>query len=123
MKGSRGLGGAGEQLAAEHLLGLGYELLESNWHCRAGEIDLVMCDGEELVFVEVRTRRGDELGSPEESVNERKQERLRALALEWLAQHPAEREREAWRIDVVGVHLSRTGRVEHINHIPYAVGE
>lgn len=121
MKGRRGLGDTGEQIAAEHLRSLGYELLESNWHCRAGEIDLVMREGEELVFVEVRTRRGEDLGSPEESVTARKQARLRTLALEWLEQHPAEAERAEWRIDVVGVHLSPTGRLEQVNHIPYAV--
>jgi putative endonuclease len=122
-RGSRGLGDAGEKLALNRLLELGYELLEANWRRRAGELDLVMREGETVVFVEVRTRRGEGLGTPEESVTRAKQQRLVSLATLWLAEtYPDERDLPEWRIDVVGVHLSASGRLLEINHLPGAVG-
>ncbi|MDP9379767.1 MAG: YraN family protein [Chloroflexota bacterium] len=122
MRGTRGLGDAGEKLALRRLLELGYELLETNWRCRNGEIDLVMRDGETLVFVEVRTRRGEGLGTPEESVTLAKQQRLVSLATQWLAERYPEEEPPDWRIDVVGVHLSTSGKLLEINHLPGAIG-
>ena len=122
MKGTRGLGSAGEKLALEHLRGLGYEPLDMNWRCRAGEIDLVMRDAATLIFVEVRTRRGERLGTPEASVTPAKQERLGRLALLWLDEHYPDTEPPDCRIDVVGVHLSPTGLLLGINHVPDAVG-
>ena len=122
MKGTRGLGSTGERLALAHLRDQGYELLEANWRCSLGEIDLVMRDGPTLVFVEVRTRRGEELGSPEESVTPAKQERLASLAAQWLGDRYPEEEPPDWRIDVVGVHLSSAGKLAGINHLPGAVG-
>ncbi len=121
MRGSRGLGEAGERLACDFLLEKGYELLETNWRCSAGELDLVMRQAGTLVFVEVKTRRGDALGTPEEAVTPAKQARLGALALGWLAAHYGEGETPEWRIDVVGVHLSPSGKLSRINHVPDAV--
>lgn len=120
--GPGGLGGAGERLALARLRENGYELVEANWRCRLGEIDLVMHDGPTVVFVEVRTRRGVGHGTPEESVTRRKQHRLVALAEAWLAQHCDEKDLPDWRIDVVGVHLSASGKVLGLNHIPDAIG-
>ncbi len=122
MKGTRGLGSTGERLALEHLLSTGYELVERNWRSSLGEIDLIMRDGPTAVFVEVRTRRGEGLGSPEESVTQMKQARLVALAEQWLAEHYPDQEPPEWWIDVVGVHLSASGKLTEINHIPSAVG-
>ena len=68
----RRLGQRGEQLAAERLAAMGYEIVERNYRCKAGEIDLVARQGGGWVFVEVRTRRGDRFGTPEESVTARK---------------------------------------------------
>lgn len=117
-----GLGGAGERLALARLQSLGYELVETNWRCRWGELDLVMRDGPTVVFVEVRTRRGEAHGTPEESVTGRKQERLVRLAEAWLSEHCAEQELPDWRIDVVGVHLSPRGKLLAVNHVQHAVG-
>lgn len=122
MKGKRGLGDAGERLALGRLRALGYALVEANWRCRAGELDLVMRDGPTLVFVEVRTRRGEERGTPEESVTPVKQARLAALAERYLQDRYADAEPPDYRIDVVGVHLSASGTLLEINHLPNAVG-
>lgn len=122
VKGSRGLGATGEKLALAHLLALRYEIVETNWRCAGGEIDLVMKHGAALVFIEVRTRRGDALGTPEESVTRAKQQRLTRLAGQWLADHYPTTEPPDWRIDVVGVHLSPSGKLLEINHVPDAVG-
>ncbi|MEJ7652506.1 MAG: YraN family protein [Chloroflexia bacterium] len=64
----------------DYLRQKGYELLETNWRCPGGELDLILTHGEAVVFVEVRTRRGERAGSPEESVTRAKQDRLRSLA-------------------------------------------
>ena len=80
----KNLGDFGEQAAATHLIKRGYTLLLRKWRCPAGEIDLLMRDGSTLVFVEVRTRRGDRLGTAEESVGRAKQAKLIALAYAYL---------------------------------------
>jgi putative endonuclease len=116
----RGLGMFGEDLAARHLAAAGYELLARNWRCSLGEIDLVALDGRTatLVVVEVRTRRGDALGSPEESLTPRKQARLIALAEAYVE---ANSWPGTWRIDVVAVELDRSGRLRRVDHYENAV--
>jgi len=119
--GRRRLGAFGERLAAAHLAAKGYRILARNHRCREGEIDIVAQDGETLVFVEVRTRRGDALGGPAESVTARKEARLVAAATAYvqaLPQLPA-----GQRIDVVAVQLSPGGRLLAIDHIQGAVAE
>ncbi len=73
-----------EQLAARHLAGQGLREVCRNYHCRGGEIDLVMRDGEQLVFVEVRYRSRSRFGGAAESVNARKQQRLTLAARHYL---------------------------------------
>ena len=81
------LGRYGEQLAADHLAGLGMQVLARNWRCREGELDLVVRDVDgTLVFVEVKTRSGTGYGEPSEAVGRRKAARLRVLATRWLAE-------------------------------------
>lgn len=114
----QGLGRRGEDLAARNLSGKGYELVARNWRCPYGELDLVCRDGETLAFVEVRTRRGRTLGTPEESITARKQERLALLAeayvqaTDWLGD---------WRIDVVAVEMDGRGRLIRLDHYENAV--
>ncbi len=79
------LGDAGEQAAAEHLLASGYRIVARNHRCRLGEVDLVAEKGDLLVFVEVRTRRSAVFGSPEETVDARKQARVVRAARDFLA--------------------------------------
>lgn len=115
------LGAFGEAAAAAHLTRQGYTIREHNWRCSAGELDLVVQQGEQVVFVEVRARRGSAYGTPEESVTPAKQHRLVALAYAYLEAHnlPAESD---WRIDVIALEIDRAGRVARLNHIVNAVG-
>jgi putative endonuclease len=95
------LGAWGEELAAQWYLDRGYLILDRNWRCPAGELDLVLSRGPLLVFCEVKTRRSAAYGSPFEAVTPIKQQRLRRLALWWLREHP--RPGTTVRFDVAGV--------------------
>lgn len=112
---ARAVGDRGEDLACAHLEGLGWQVLERNWRCREGEIDVVARDaGGELVFCEVKTRRSTRLGHPLEAVGPAKARRLRVLAWAWLAAHDERPGR--FRIDLVGV-LSPPGREPLVEHL------
>ena len=108
------VGAHGERLAEQHLAARGMVVLARNWRCAEGEIDLILRDGADVVFCEVKTRRGTRFGTPAEAIGPDKVRRLRALAARWLAQSSV-RPREV-RFDVVAV--VREGRgpfeVEHV---------
>ena len=108
------LGAYGEALAARHLVKAGMVLLDRNWRCPAGEIDLVLRDGQTLVFCEVKTRSSTAYGSPLESVSEQKASRLRRLAALWIQAHGV-RVRDV-RIDLVGV-LQSPGAPAVVDHV------
>ncbi len=117
----RALGQLGEELAAEHVRRLGYVILERNYRCPYGEMDIVARDGQRMAFIEVRTRRNTRLGTPEESVTPRKQARLATVARSYLQ---AEGYTDLdWGIDVVAVELDRHGGVRRIELIRNAVAE
>jgi len=84
MRSTDELGRYGEDLAAQHLTAAGLEVLDRNWRCREGELDIVARDGAELVFVEVKTRSGVGFGEPSEAVGPVKARRIRQLACRWL---------------------------------------
>lgn len=109
------LGAYGEALAAQHLVERGMVVLDRNWKCLAGEIDLVLRDGRTVVFCEVKTRSSDAFGSALEGVDPRKAARLRRLGARWLEAHGL-RPRDV-RIDLVGVLHAPPGRIE-IEHVP-----
>ncbi|QUR66930.1 YraN family protein [Mycobacterium spongiae] len=101
------LGTMGEGLAVEHLEGMGLRILNRNWRCRYGEIDVIACDASTrtVVFVEVKTRTGDGFGGLAHAVTERKVRTLRRLAALWLSDQD-----QSWaavRIDVIGVRVGR----------------
>ncbi|MCW2866384.1 MAG: hypothetical protein JWR20_572 [Marmoricola sp.] len=102
------LGAYGERVAARRLVEDGMEVLERNWRCDLGEIDLVLRDGDVLVVCEVKTRSSSAYGHPLEAVDRRKCARLRRLAARWLAEH--EVHVSGVRIDLVGVLLEGRGR-------------
>src|SRR5262245_7418065 len=95
------LGRYGERVAARHLTERGMVLLDRNWRCDAGEIDLVLRDGDVLVVCEVKTRSSDTCGTPHEAVDPAKLERLKRLGLRWAEAHEV-RPGET-RIDLVAV--------------------
>lgn len=101
------IGRLGEQLAAAHLLRNGWHILDRNWRCRAGEIDILATERDQLVVCEVKTRMSDRAGAPVESVTPRKARRLRGLAAEWLTQRGGGH--EPVRVDVIGVTLATDG--------------
>jgi putative endonuclease len=108
------LGAYGEQVAERHLVDAGLTILERNWRCDVGEIDIVAREGDVLVVCEVKTRSGTSYGTPLEGVTPLKAARLRRLAGRWLAAH-AVRPAEV-RIDIVGVLRPLRGPavVEHV---------
>jgi putative endonuclease len=110
----RELGAYGEQLAARYLQDRGLEVLDRNWRCAHGEVDLVARDGDCLVFCEVKTRRTDRFGAPVEAVTWHKAARLRRLAAAWLQEHEVRGGRV--RIDVIGVVRPQVGpaRLRHV---------
>jgi putative endonuclease len=118
--GRRDLGAFGERVAAAHLEAKGYRIRARNFRCREGEIDIVAEDGDCLVFVEVRTRRGDAFGTPAESVTVAKERRLLTVARAYLQEHPDAPPDQ--RIDVVAVELSR-GRLMAVQHIEGAIAD
>lgn len=111
------IGEYGEGLACEYLLGLGYEVLERNWRCDQGELDIVARDGSCLVFCEVKTRRSTAFGSPVEAVTPVKAARLRRLAVSWLREH--EEHADEVRVDVVGVLCPprEPSQIEHLQGV------
>jgi putative endonuclease len=110
------IGALGEQLAADHLAGLGLRIVARNWRCRYGELDLVAVDvsTDSVIFVEVKTRTGDGFGGLEQAVTPQKVRRLRRLAGIWLAGQD-----QRWaqvRIDVIGVRIGRQ-RTPELTHL------
>ena len=101
-------------MAARHLTRRGLVLLDRNWRCEAGEIDLVLRDGQVLVICEVKTRTSTDYGDPLEAVDRRKVDRLRRLAARWLRVHDCHP--EDIRIDMVGV-LVPPGRPVELEHV------
>lgn len=111
------LGAYGEQLAARYLVDRGLVLLERNWRCPAGELDLVLREGGILVFCEVKTRRGRRFGHPLEAVDAAKVDRLHRLAAAWQEEHGVHPEHV--RLDVVGLLVGSDGRarIEHVRGV------
>jgi len=110
------LGIRGEDLAASALLDAGMIVLDRNWRCSQGEIDIVATDGVETVFVEVKTRSGTAFGHPLEAITAKKLARLRRLAAAWCEAHPGH---HRIRIDAIAVIAPSTGTptIEHLRRV------
>ena len=102
------LGSRGEAIAATYLTDAGLRVLDRNWRCRDGELDIVARDGAAIVFCEVKTRRATGFGHPVETVTPVKQRRLRVLAQRWLSAH--DEHAPDLRFDVVGILVPASGR-------------
>ena len=103
------LGRQGEELAVRELIHRGYEIVARNWRCQVGEVDVVARRDEVWAFFEVRTRRGEEFGTPEESLTEAKQQRMVDVALTYLGEHDLND--VDWRVGLVAVEMERAGRL------------
>jgi putative endonuclease len=117
----QGLGRTGERLAAEALLSKGYSILERNFRCRHGEIDLVAEDEQDIIFVEVKARRGISFGLPEDALTMRKRRKLMEVASYYLDLHTCSD--RSWRIDVVAVQFSSSGKLEEVRIYKHAISD
>ena len=104
------IGKWGETRAAEYLNELGYQILETNFRCNIGEIDIIAQDGETLVFVEVKTRRSDSFGAAAEAVNYHKQKKIAHVAMYYMMRHNLDK--IECRFDVITVKKSQDNRIE-----------
>jgi putative endonuclease len=128
----RALGRLGEELALAHLRALGATVVARNERTRAGEIDLIVRDGETLVFVEVKTRRlrepppscpanGPPADAPLLGLRAAQRRRLRRLAVAWLAEHPPTWRPTALRFDAIGVVIDTRDRLVRLDHLEGAL--
>ena len=119
------LGDWGEELAVRFLEEKGYKVISTKYRCAYGEVDIVAMDGEELVFVEVRTRSPGNFGTPEESVSAHKLRRLMATCQDYLQK--SGQENVEWRVDLISVRLgkgrSKNPKVERIDHLHHVLQE
>jgi putative endonuclease len=120
--GRAGLGQRGEILTAQALERNGFTLVERNWRCPYGEVDLVACRGEDLYFIEVRTRRTLGLPTPEHSLTARKLDRMEMVAQAYLGSHTMDMV-ESWHLSFVAVAMDHTGRLHRITFYPDLAGQ
>ena len=113
----KALGDYGERLACRRLVEDGLVVLDRNWRCRAGEIDIVAVDGPVVVVCEVKTRSGEQFGTPVEAITAEKAARLYRLGLRWITEHRPHG--AALRVDVICVVRDQRGpgRIEHLKGV------
>lgn len=118
MRAKDAVGRYGERVAAEHLVSSGLAILDRNWRCKEGELDIVARDGDALVFVEVKTRSSTAYGDPAEAISAAKAARIRGLAMRWIEQNRGlpSRYRKQLRFDVVSVLRSEAGKAS-VRHL------
>jgi putative endonuclease len=112
-------GNWGETLAFDHLVKMGYRVIERNWRYRKGEIDLIAINGECCVFVEVRTRKDTARVSGYHSIRKDKQELLRQTALAFLRKQPQRRKAFRWDVIEIRHHNQVTHALHHYTNIPW----
>ena len=122
------LGAWGERQARLYLERRGYRIAAANYRCPDGEVDLIAESGggDELVFIEVKTRRGRKFGEAEEAITAAKAQRLTAAAEHYLSQRYGESpalERTQWRIDLICLQLDPSGKLQSLTHLPNAIEE
>jgi putative endonuclease len=112
------LGQSGEQLACDHLLRRGFEIIERNYRTRWGELDIVALDGKTLAFCEVKARRLDRGGSaPLDAVHGLKQGKVRKMAAQWLVERTERPRADLIRFDAIGVVLDAQDRLVTLEHL------
>ena len=113
------VGKLGEKLAQKFLKKKGYRILETDFRCRMGEIDIVAQQKDYLVFVEVRTKSSLDFGTPEESITQSKKEKIINSALTYISTH--QNLPPLWRIDVVAIEVDQKGKSKRIELIENAI--
>ena len=114
MRAKDGLGQYGERVAVRHLQELGLEIVDRNWRCSEGELDIVAREADgTIVFVEVKSRSSNDYGTPAEAVTRVKRGKLRVLAQRWLAERRPPY--SALRFDVIAVLRSRRGPADVVH--------
>lgn len=114
------LGRRGEEIAEKYLRSNGYDVVEKNWRCRGGEIDLIVKKGTSLYFVEVKTRLNLNFGSPLLAIHAGKQRKLRRLAEIYLATRPFREKPAEVCLSCMGIFLD--GDTPKIEWLPHAFG-
>ncbi len=107
------LGKLGERLAAEYLTKKGYQLLETNYHRREGEVDLICKKDKSIVFVEVKTRTSIDFGWPEEAVTDSKVEKIEQAARRYLEDNNLNL---PWQIDVISIIVNTQNKIMDLKH-------
>lgn len=115
----KAIGRLGERAALDYLCENHYEIIAQNWRCRVGEIDLIALKEQTIIFIEVRTRKyGKQFGSPAESIDYRKQQKLRQVAQVYL--HLNGQNNATIRFDVIAIHLNTNNTVKQFEHFEAA---
>lgn len=111
------LGQQGEQMVEGYLTKKGYQILERNYHKKTGEIDLIAKDKEkdEVVFIEVKTRKSKNFGRPEEAVDLRKLKKIEKTALFWLNENRYTN--ILWRIDIIALEIQQEIKITHLENV------
>ena len=115
------VGKLGEKLAQKFLKRKGYRILETGFRCREGEIDIIAQQKDYLVFIEVRTKSSLRFGTPEESITQKKKEKLITSASTYISTH--QNIPSLWRIDVVAIEIDQKGKPKRIELIENAIGQ
>ena len=106
-------GKIGEDIATKYLEQIGYEIIQRNFECKIGEIDIIAKDKNEIVFVEVKTRKNNTFGTPFEAITKTKYENIKKGALKYISENPCRN----YRIDVIGITLQPELKIEHMQNI------
>jgi len=114
---NKDLGQQGEQMIEGYLSEKGYEILDRNYQKKTGEIDLIAKSPEkdEIVFIEVKTRKTETYGRPEEAVDQRKLKKIEKTALFWLNEH--NKTNILWRIDILALELQEEVKITHLKNV------
>jgi len=110
-------GATGEAIAINYLKNKGYDIIEQNWHCRAGEIDIVARESDIYIFCEVKTRRSNSTQQAFMNITEHKAEKMIKAAQHYIHEH--ELEDVLWRIDAIGIALPKNGQaiIDHVEDV------
>jgi len=109
-------GDIGEQIATDYLVKKGYKILKRNFRCKFGEIDIVAKKGKTITFVEVKTKTSNELGSPEEMVDDHKMEKIGGMIEYFLSLIKTKPEPDV-QVDVIAVEINAGGELLELRHL------